>query len=87
MQFPDPPLSIVRQKALEALQAMGAGESGCSELALLDHGYVVGRRFCSGGLQAVWLAGDERIRIFNEAGELTETRLLDGSETAARRAA
>ena len=87
MQPPDPPLSAIRQKVLEALQAMGAGDSTCSETALLDNGYVVGRRFCSGGLQAVWLLGETRIRIFNEVGDLLDTQMLDAAELPVREAA
>jgi hypothetical protein len=87
MQPPDPPLSVIRQKVLEALQAMGATEGTCSETSLLDNRYVVGRRFCSGGFQAVWLAGEQRIRIFNEAGELIDTPSIDEAAVPARRAA
>jgi hypothetical protein len=87
MQQTDPPLSIVRQKVLDALQAMGASESACSETALLDAGYVVGRRFCQGGFQAVWLTGDAHIQVFNEAGQLIATWLLDVAGQTARIAA
>jgi hypothetical protein len=87
MQQTDPPLSVVRQKVLGALKAMGASDSTCSEMALLNDGYVAGRRFCSGGLQAVWLAGDGRIRIFDEVGELIDTQSLDEADVPARRAA
>ncbi|HVX15914.1 MAG TPA: hypothetical protein VHC22_32320 [Pirellulales bacterium] len=74
IQQPDPSLSVVRRKVLEAFEAMGLADGHCSEKTLLDDGYVVGRRFCQGGLQAVWLAGEGHIGIFNEAGELIETK-------------
>ena len=73
---PDPPLSVVRQKVAEAFEAMGVGDGQCSEKIILDDGYVVGQRFCQGGFQAVWLAGERCIRIFNEAGELIDTQPL-----------
>ncbi|HWB12738.1 MAG TPA: hypothetical protein VG826_26165 [Pirellulales bacterium] len=78
---------MIREKVLEALQAMGAGGSRCSEMALLNDGYIVGRKFCSGGLQAVWLLGETRIRIFNEIGDLLDTQSLDAAEALVRKAA
>jgi hypothetical protein len=87
MDQPDPPLSVVRQKVLEAFEAIGAGDGTCFERTLLDDGYVVGRRFCRGTFQAVWLAGEQRIRIFNEVGELVETKALDEADVPLKKAA
>ncbi|HWB10538.1 MAG TPA: hypothetical protein VG826_15015 [Pirellulales bacterium] len=87
MQLPDLLLSVVREKVLDAFQAMGAGDSTCSEMVMLDDGYVVGRKFCSGRLQAVWLLGETRIRIFNEVGDLLDTQSLDPAEAPVRKAA
>lgn len=77
MDHQEPPISVVRQKVLAAFQAMGAGDGGCAETILIKDGHFVGRRFCLGGLRAVWMAGENHISIFNEAGEQIETRPLE----------
>jgi hypothetical protein len=87
MQQPDPPLSVVRQKVVEAFESMGVGDGHCSEKTLLHDGYFVGRRFSQGGLQAVWLAGERHFSIFDEVGELIETTALDEADVPLKKAA
>jgi hypothetical protein len=87
MQQPGPPLSVVRQKVIGVFQRIGCGNGECAEKILLDSGYVAGRRFCQGSFQAVWLAGEIHISIFNEVGELIETKPLDEAEIPLKKAA
>jgi hypothetical protein len=87
MGQPDPPLSAVRQKVLEAFQAMGAGDGECAETILIKDRLFVGRRFCLGGFEAVWLAGEGHISIFNEAGVLIDTQPLTEADLPLKKAA
>jgi hypothetical protein len=87
MEQREPLISVVRQRVLAAFQAMGAGEGCCSESILVKDGLVVGRRFRLGGLNAVWLAEERHISIFNEAGVLIETLPLDNVDVALKTAA
>lgn len=71
------PLSVVRQKALAKLRAIGAGDGDGCETILIKDRLFVGRRFCLGGFEAVWLAGEGDVSIFNEVGELIDTQPLE----------
>ncbi|MGH7135421.1 MAG: hypothetical protein ACREHD_06750 [Pirellulales bacterium] len=82
-----PELSVVRQQVLVAFCELGAGDGNCSEVVLIKDRHVTGRRFCLGGIQAVWLAGDDHLSIFSEAGELIASQRLEVSDVPLRKAA
>jgi hypothetical protein len=87
MEHPEPPISVVRQKVLAAFRAMGAADGGCSETILIKDRHVVGRRFRQGGFEAVWVAGEHSISIFNKAGDLIEMQSLDDAVVQLKKAA
>lgn len=87
MEFTTSLTSVVRQKVLAAFQGLGAGDGECSEVVLIKDRHFVGRRFCLGGFEGVWLAGDGHISIFNEAGELIDTQPLEEAVVPLKKAA
>jgi hypothetical protein len=87
MENATPPISVVRQKVLAAFREVGAGDGDCSESILLKGRHFIGRRFCLGGFEAVWMAGEGHISIFDEAGELIDTRPLEEADVPLKKAA
>ena len=83
METPSPPVSAVRQKVLAAFQQLNAGGGECSEVVLIKDRHFVGRRFRQGGFEAIWMADEGHISIFNEAGELIDTQPLEEAAGAA----
>lgn len=77
MEHPEPPISVVRQKVLAAFGELGAGDGDCTESILIKDRHFVGRRFCLGGFEAIWTAGESEISIFNEVGELIDTQPIE----------
>lgn len=80
MENSNPPISVVRQKVLAAFRALGAGNGECRETVLVKDRFVVGRRFCRGGFEAVWVVAEREIRILNENGERVELLPLEDSD-------
>lgn len=66
---------------------LGAGEGESSEVVLIKDRHLVGRRFCLGGFEGVWLVGDGYISIFGETGELIDTQPLEELVVPVRKAA
>ena len=87
MEHTSPPISVVRQKALTTFQELGAGDGECSEVVLIKDRHFVGRRFCLGGFEAIWMAGESDISIFNEAGELIDKQPLEEAVVPLKKAA
>lgn len=87
MECTTPPISVVRQKVLAAFQELGAGDGECSESILIKDRHFVGRRFCLGGFEGVWLADESHISIFNEASELIDTQTVEEAVWPLKKAA
>ena len=87
MDQPEPPLSVVRQKVSAAFRELAAGDGECAETILIKDRHFVGRRFCLGGFEVVWLAGEVRISIFDEAGQMIDAQSLEEAEMPLRKAA
>ena len=87
MEQPATLISVVRQKVRAALHAMGAGDGECAETILIKDGHFVGRRFCLGGFEAVWIVGENQFSIFGERGEVIVTQSLEGDVEHLRKAA
>ena len=87
MEQPGLPISVVRQKVLAAFREHGAGDGECSESILISAGHFVGRRFCLGGFEAIWLAAESHISIFNDAGELIDTQPVEEAVVPMKKAA
>ena len=87
MEPTTPPISVVRQKVLAAFQELGAGDGNCSEIVLIKDGHFVGRRFRLGGFQGVWMAGERHFNIFDKAGDLIDTQVLEEAVVPMKKAA
>lgn len=87
MDHTTPPLSLIRQKVLTAFQELGAGDGDCCEIVLIKDGHFVGRRFRLGGFEAIWLADESHVSIFDEAGELIDTQALEEAVMPLKKAA
>ena len=87
MEHITPPVSVVRQKVLAVFQELDAGDGDCTESILIKDRHFVGRRFCLGGFEAIWLAGESHVSIFDEAGELIDTQPVEEAEVPLRKAA
>jgi len=77
MECTTPPISVVRNKVLAVFQELGAGDGDCCESILITDRHFVGRRFCLGGFEAVWMVDEGHINVFNEAGKLIDTQPLE----------
>lgn len=87
MQHIEPPITVVREKALAALRALGAGDGDCMETILIKDRFFVGRRFRLGGFEAVWLAGEREMQIFSDDGQLIDVQPLDDEAAPLKKAA
>ncbi|HEX7377941.1 MAG TPA: hypothetical protein VF278_12550 [Pirellulales bacterium] len=82
-----PSTSSIRQVVLAALRALGAGDGDCAEVVLVKDRLFHGRRFCLGGWQAIWIAGEGHFSVFNAAGRLVAKHPLEETTIELRRAA
>ena len=87
MEHITPPVSVVRRTVLAAFGELGAGDGDCTESILIKDRHFVGRRFCLGGFEAIWMAGESHISIFNEAGDLIDTRPVEDADMPLKKAA
>ena len=87
MEQVEPPIAVVRDKALNALRALGGDDGDCFETILIKDRHFVGRRFRMSGFEAVWLVGERQISIFSDDSELIEVQPLDDDVVPLKKAA
>ena len=68
---PTPQIDSIRQAAVSALRAHGAAEP-VAETILLRKLCVVGRKFSSGEMKAIWFFGTDAIEVIDGDGTVIE---------------
>lgn len=81
-------LGEIRSLVRQTLARHGASlERPFGEAMLIHNGYFCGRRFESGGFQAIWFLEENEIKFYDPSGALLQVLNLTAEELDRRKAA